>query len=136
MVPTLIAVDHIHLSVRDRKLAEQWYRNTLGLERLAAFEQWVSDKGPLTIGNAQGNIHLALFESEKVQNTVVAFSVTAEDFFAWIEHLKDKEIVVNIVDHDLSWSIYFKDPDGNPFEITTYEYDAVMKSMDWAKSYS
>jgi len=134
MVPKLITIDHIHVSVKDRKLAEQWYQDILGLERLAAFEQWVSDKGPLTIGNAQGNIHLALFESDAVQNTVVAFSVTAENFFAWIEHLKDKEIAVNIFDHELSWSIYFRDPDGNPFEITTYEYDLVMKNMDWAKS--
>jgi catechol-2,3-dioxygenase len=131
MVPALIAIDHIHVSVKDRKSAEQWYRDILGLERLVEFEQWVTDKGPLTIG--KGNIHLALFESESVQNTVVAFSVTAENFFAWIDHLKDKDIPVNIFDHDLSWSIYFRDPDGNPFEITTYEYDAIMKNMDWAK---
>lgn len=133
MVPKLIAIDHIHVSVKNRKLAEQWYKNVLGFARVAKFDQWATDKGPLTIGNAQGNIHLALFESENVQNTVIAFSVTAENFFAWIEHLKDKEITVNIFDHDLSWSIYFRDPDSNPFEITTYEYDAVMKSMDWAK---
>ena len=134
MVPKLNTVDHIHVSVKDRKLAEQWYQDVLGLVRVAEFEQWVSDKGPLTIGNAQGDIHLALFESEAVQNTVIAFSVTAENFFAWIEHLKDNEIAVNIFDHDLSWSIYFRDPDGNPFEITSYEHDLVVKSMDWAKS--
>lgn len=28
------------------------------------------------------------------------------------------------VDHEVSWSIYFKDPDGNPFEDTTYDYEA------------
>lgn len=133
MVPNLIAIDHIHVSVRNRALAEQWYKDILGFEPVTEFEIWASEKGPLTIGNAQGNIHLALFESETIQNTVVAFSVTAENFFAWIEHLKDKEIAANIFDHDLSWSVYFKDPDGNPFEITTYEHSAVMKSMDWAK---
>jgi len=131
MVPNLVAIDHIHVSVKNRKLAEQWYKDVLGLERLAEFEQWVSDKGPLTIGNAQGNIHLALFETETVQNTVVAFSVTAENFFAWIEHLKDNGITTNIIDHDLSWSIYFRDTDGNPFEITTYDYAEVHGYMDW-----
>lgn len=134
MVPKITAIDHIHVYVKNRRLAEQWYRDILGLEPVAEFAQWVADKGPLTIGNAQGNIHLALFESARVQNTLIAFSVTAENFFAWIEHLKDSEIAINIFDHELSWSIYFKDPDDNPFEITTYEHDLVMKSMDWAKS--
>lgn len=133
MVPNLIAIDHIHVSVKNRKMAEQWYVDILGLGRVTELEDWASEKGPLTISNAQGNIHLALFESEAIQNTVVAFRVTAENFFAWIEHLKDKEIAINIVDHDLSWSIYFRDPDNNPFEITTYEHEAIMKSMDWAK---
>jgi sugar lactone lactonase YvrE len=25
-------------------------------------------------------------------------------------------------DHQVSWSLYFSDPDGNPYEITSYEY--------------
>jgi catechol-2,3-dioxygenase len=32
-------------------------------------------------------------------------------------------------DHDLSVSLYFHDPDGNPFEITTYEYQAVKAAL-------
>jgi catechol-2,3-dioxygenase len=131
MIPPLLLIDHVHVSVKNRSQAEQWYREVLGFSRVAEFDQWAADKGPLTIGNAQGNIHLALFESENVQNTVIAFSVTAENFFAWIEHLKDNGITTNIIDHDLSWSIYFRDPDGNPFEITTYDYAEVHGYMDW-----
>lgn len=131
MIPPLLLIDHVHVSVKDRSEAEQWYKNVLGFARVAEFDQWATDKGPLTIGNAQGNIHLALFESANVQNTVIAFSVTAENFFAWIEHLKDNGIATNIIDHDLSWSIYFRDPDGNPFEITTYDYAEVHGYMDW-----
>ena len=33
------------------------------------------------------------------------------------------------VDHGLSWSIYFRDPWGYPFEITTYEYEAVKAQL-------
>ncbi len=29
------------------------------------------------------------------------------------------------VDHRVAWSLYFSDPDGNPFEITCYDYDAL-----------
>lgn len=131
MAPHLLVIDHVHVSVKNRKLAEQWYKDILGFEPVAEFASWATDKGPLTIGNAQGNIHLALFEAEVIQNTVIAFSVTAENFFAWIEHLNDKGMPTTIVDHDLSWSIYFKDPDGNPFEITTYEYAEVHGYMEW-----
>ena len=131
MVPAMLMIDHVHVSVKNRYQAEQWYKDVLGFSRVAEFETWATETGPLTIGNVQGNIHLALFESENVQNTVIAFSVTAENFFAWIEHLKDNGITTNIIDHDLSWSIYFRDPDGNPFEITTYEYAEVHGYMEW-----
>ena len=131
MIPPLLLIDHVHVSVKNRSQAEQWYRDVLGFARVTEFDQWATEKGPLTIANAQGNIHLALFESEIIQNTVVAFSVTAENFFAWIEHLKDNGITTNIIDHDLSWSIYFRDADGNPFEITTYDYSEVHGYMDW-----
>lgn len=131
MVPNLLLIDHVHVSVKNRKLAEQWYKDILGFERVPEFDAWATEKGPLTIGNAQGNIHLALFESETIQNTVIAFTVTAENFFAWIEHLKDNDMPTTIIDHDLSWSIYFRDPDGNPFEITTYDYAEVHGYMEW-----
>lgn len=35
----------------------------------------------------------------------------------------------NVVDHDVAWSLYFADSDGNPFEITSYEYDAVAAAL-------
>ena len=28
-------------------------------------------------------------------------------------------------DHKVSWSIYFNDPDANPFEITSYGYETI-----------
>jgi catechol-2,3-dioxygenase len=31
---------------------------------------------------------------------------------------------VELEDHHVSFSIYFSDLDGNPYEITTYEYTA------------
>ncbi len=88
------------------------------------FEQWVTEKGPLTLVNSEQSIHLALFERLEIQNTVIAFQVTALGLKQWIEFLNVKGILVEAIDHDLSWSIYFRDLDGNPFQITTYEYQA------------
>jgi catechol-2,3-dioxygenase len=38
----------------------------------------------------------------------------------------------DVVDHDKSWSIYFNDPYGNPFEITTYDYETVRQQLSSA----
>jgi hypothetical protein len=35
----------------------------------------------------------------------------------------------DVVDHQLAWSIYFLDPDGNRFELTTYDYEAVAEQL-------
>ena len=122
MPPKLEFIDHIHINVANRAAAEAWYRDYLGFVRDPAFESWVTDKGPLTLVNSDGNIHLALFERAEIQNTVIAFNVSASGLGEWIQHLQLEGIPVDPVDHDLSWSIYFRDLDGNPFEITTYEY--------------
>lgn len=123
MPPKFQSIDHIHINVSNREASEHWYREYLGFVRDPVFEPWATEKGPLTLANSEGNIHPVLFEREEIQNTVIAFKVSAQDLIDWIRHfaLAGRELAP--VDHDLSWSIYFRDPDGNPFEITTYEYD-------------
>lgn len=118
-MPQLERVDHVHIHVHQREAAVSWYRDVMGFEPVAALAVWAVDGGPLTIG--KGDVHLALFEGRAVQQTTVAFSVTAEDYQHWKVHLGEQGVPFSEVDHDLSWSIYFKDPDGNPYEITCYE---------------
>ena len=119
----LESIDHIHIYVSDRVESEKWYKSVLGLTRTSALEFWAKDGGPLTLQNSTGSIHLALFERPLKQYTTVAFKVSASGLHAYIEHLSFKGIKVKPVDHDVSWSVYFKDPDDNPYEITTYEYE-------------
>ncbi len=33
------------------------------------------------------------------------------------------------LDHDFAWSLYFSDPFGNPYEITSYDYGALSESL-------
>jgi catechol-2,3-dioxygenase len=126
MTPSLERVDHIHVYVADRKAAEQWYLDVLGFASVPELESWAGS-GPLTIGNASGSVHLALFERPvKECRSTVAFAATATEFLAWRAHLAGKlGRPVDAVDHQVAWSLYFADPDGNPFEITSYEYAAV-----------
>lgn len=124
MPPKLDNIDHVHIYVTDRGAAERWYKEVLGFERIPAYEFWAADGGPLTLTNPSGSIHIALFERlAEARHATIAFGVTAQAFLDWRAHLSSvlKE-AVELEDHQLSWSMYFSDPDGNPYEITTYEY--------------
>lgn len=124
MAPTLEGIDHIHIYVADRAASEAWYARVMGLGRVAELAFWAPNGGPLTMANASGTVHLALFErpAEKCRSTV-AFTATASQFLAWRKHLGEVfGRPIEAVDHEASWSIYFSDPDANPFEITSYDY--------------
>jgi catechol 2,3-dioxygenase-like lactoylglutathione lyase family enzyme len=127
MPPSLQRIDHIHVYVSDRRAAEAWYQTVLGLTRVKEFAFWAAGGGPLTIADASGAIHLALFERPaQSRHATIAFAVNAQDFLAWREQLRRvPELVVELDDHDVSWSLYFHDPDGNPYEITCYEPEAL-----------
>jgi catechol-2,3-dioxygenase len=131
MAPNLEGLDHVHIYVVNRSASEQWYAHVLGLHRLPEFEYWVSERGPLTVGNASGTVHLALFERPAEEcHSVVALRTTASEFLAWRSHLSAVlGHSLEAVDHNLSWSLYFTDPDGNPFEITSYDYKQIADAL-------
>ncbi len=131
MTPSLRDIDHIHVFVADREAAEHWYARVLGFHRVSQLESWATGGGPLTIGNAEGTVHLALFERvPESPRSTVAFSVSSGEFVAWIGHLSGalgQDLAAE--DHQLSCSLYFKDPDGNPYEITSYEYSTISSAL-------
>lgn len=132
MAPLLDRVDHIHVFVADRAASERWYAEVLGFTRVAELKAWVIDGGPLTIGNASGTVHLALFErSTQPCRSTIALGVSALEFMAWRTHLSSKlGRTLDAEDHQVAWSLYFSDPDGNPYEITTYEYASIAKFVE------
>lgn len=125
MPPPLQRIDHIHVYVSDRSAAEAWYQTVLGFTRIESLAFWAAEGGPLTLTEATGDIHLALFERPaQSRHATIAFGVTAENFLAWRDHLRGvPELAVELEDHDVAWSLYFCDPDGNPYEITCYNYN-------------
>jgi catechol-2,3-dioxygenase len=132
--PGLLAVDHIHVYVADRAAAERWYRDVLGFTRVPELVQWADGGGPLTVRNAGDTIHLALFERppQRTRSTV-ALRVGAADFLAWRTHLTNAlGRTIEAVDHAVSWSLYFEDPDGNPYEITSYDYAELGRRLQGA----
>lgn len=131
MAPTLERIDHIHVFVADRAASEKWYSGVLGLSRIGEMAFWSGNGGPLTIGNPSQTIHLALFERPvETCRSTIAFGATAREFLAWRAHLaRVLGHPVEAVDHQIAWSLYFADPDGNPFEITSYEYAQVAAAL-------
>lgn len=123
MAPKLIDIDHIHIFVADRRGAEAWYARVLGLKRSPELEVWATQGGPLTLRNEDGSVHLALFERPTTPcRGTVALRTSRLGFEQWREHLEALlPGAVEFEDHQLSHSLYFADPDGNPFEVTTYE---------------
>lgn len=129
--PPLASVDHLHVFVQDRAAAERWYADVLGLRRVDALAHWAADGGPLTLADAADRVHLALFERPPQPNrATIALGVDAAAFIAWRAHLaRWLGAAPEAVDHDQSWSIYFSDPDRNPYEITCYQHDTIAAAL-------
>ena len=51
----------------------------------------------------------------------LAMRANRQNFLAAQEELKRRGIKFDFQDHEISHSIYFRDPDGHQLEITTYE---------------
>ncbi|MDX1517048.1 MAG: VOC family protein [Woeseiaceae bacterium] len=126
MTPTLNGIDHVHINVSDRTAAEAWYQSVLGFSRVVALLEFAEGAGPLTVADADGRIHLALFESDDGPRTsAIAFGSDGAGFLQWKSHLEAHGLELRIADHRLSYSLYFTDPWGNYHEITTYEHQYV-----------
>lgn len=122
--PRLDAIDHLHVHVGNRAAAETWYARILGLQRVPELAHWARDGGPLTLSDRAHALHLALFERPVPVSghAPIALRVTAEGLRAWQAHLaRELGSAPPLEDHGESASIYFRDPDGNAFEITHYE---------------
>ena len=122
----LEGLDHIALAVRDVEHSAKWYIEVLGFER--RFEgMW--DGVPVFVG--LGKTAIALFPARSDQaklsssdrDGVLHFALRAsrQNFLAAQRDLTSRGIAFNFQDHEISHSIYFRDPDGHELEITTYE---------------
>jgi catechol 2,3-dioxygenase-like lactoylglutathione lyase family enzyme len=129
-------LDHVHITVKDRAAAAAWYQEVLGLRKHYDYTEQGDPLGPVVLSSDGGATHLAVFESKNAVGSpqTVAFRVDATGFIAFLRRLEKLELFdrrghrvtsKNVSDHGNSWSVYFCDPDGNHYEITTYDYSEV-----------
>jgi catechol 2,3-dioxygenase-like lactoylglutathione lyase family enzyme len=123
----LEGIDHIALAVRDTERSAKWYIDVLGFERRYE-EMW--DGIPTFIG--KGNTAIALFPArsndsksaarrDNIRMLHLAFRADRQNFVAAQKELDRRGIKFEFQDHEISHSIYFRDPDCHQLEITTYE---------------
>ena len=116
-------VRHVAIKVRDLEAAKTWYSDVLAMtvedefpgrgifvrfgpyyhHDLAIFK--ADAEAPAPASNAVGLAHIALLVD------------SLQGVKQWYQHLKSKGVDVRSSDHGVTRSIYFTDPDGNPFEI-------------------
>ncbi len=132
-------IDHVELFVPDRYEAADWYGQALGFSIVRSHEGWATEGGPLMISADHGDTMLALFEGdprgqrETAGHHRVAFRVGGRDFLRILDALREGLVYDDsgtpssgrTMDHTTAYSVYFCDPYGNRYEITTYDYDTV-----------
>ena len=125
----LEGLDHVALAVRHVERSADWYVDVLGFERryqgmwegvpvfvardktaIALFPARSDHANPSVSRKPDGMLHLALRADRK-------------NFIAAQRDLTSRGIAFHFQDHQISQSIYFRDPDGYEIEITTYELE-------------
>jgi len=138
-------IDHIEMFVSDREKAAKWYEKIFGLKPIKKLETW-SKIGPFFIGTEDRSVTLAIMNGKKENNGSInrmAFRTAGEKFVDFLNRvddlnlffLQEKVTKEQVVDHDLSYSIYFDDPDGNKLELTSYDYDYLKSNIKSARRF-
>jgi catechol 2,3-dioxygenase-like lactoylglutathione lyase family enzyme len=125
----LEGLDHVAVTVSDVERSAAWYIDVLGFDRQHD-EAWHGT--PVFVG--QGKAGVALFPTKRNASAAApsreainmlhfAWRADRKNFVRAQEELKRRGIEFSFQDHEISHSIYFRDPDGHEIEITTYELE-------------
>jgi catechol 2,3-dioxygenase-like lactoylglutathione lyase family enzyme len=125
----LEGLDHVALAVRDVERSADWYVDVLGFERRYS-GMW--NGIPVFVAREKTAIALFPAGSDQAKSSPprqrdgilhLAMRANRANFVAAQRDLTSRGIAFHFTDHEISHSIYFRDPDGIELEITTYELE-------------
>ena len=126
------ALGHVVLRVTDRARAERFYNGLLGLPICARFDEGGMKMAFFTLGNHHdfAVMEVAGEQAERAPTAVgldhVAFNIgtTLDELREAKRRLEAAGIAPRPVDHEVTKSLYFTDPDGNGIELYVDASDA------------
>jgi catechol 2,3-dioxygenase-like lactoylglutathione lyase family enzyme len=124
-------IDHVAIAVHDVERSIAWYVDLLGFERQHQ-GRWNGVPAFISKGRTATAVFPLRERDSKTKAQVradrsdvlhLAFRADRKNFLAAQEELKARGIKFEFEDHEISHSIYFRDPDDHELEITTYELE-------------
>jgi catechol-2,3-dioxygenase len=115
-------IGHVVLHVRDPIASADWYRDVLGMEMVVDSREF--DGVFLSFGTSDHDI--ALFKApdgagqggRDLNHVALEFGGSLDEYKAVHADLVAKNVeITGVVDHGISYGIYFLDPDGHTLEI-------------------
>src|SRR5262245_55798986 len=115
--PQVIGVRHVGLSARDPAAIAEFYRDVLGLQEVPVDASALGATAFLSSRPAEVPVDLALFANPAYEHT--AFEVRSlEDLRAFHQRVLGRGVPVKAaLDHGVSLSFYFDDPEGHLIEV-------------------
>jgi len=115
-----LGIGHIHLKVSDFKKAEKFYTKLLGFKVNERTNNYLF----LTLGKKHHDLALQeIVDAKKPSENSIGlyhFAIEAKDLKELATlyfKLKKEKIDVSPIDHGISKTLYFSDPDGNGIEV-------------------
>jgi len=116
----LLGIGHVHIKVSDLKKAEKFYTKLIGFK----VNERVNNYLFLTLGKRHHDLALQeVIDAKKPSENSIGlyhFAIEAKDLKELAKlyfKLKKEKIDVSPIDHGISKSLYFSDPDGNGIEV-------------------
>jgi catechol-2,3-dioxygenase len=115
--PQVIGVRHVGLSARDPAALAEFYRDVLGLQVVPMDTAALGANAFLSSHPAEQSLDLALFANPAYQHTAFAVRSLA-DLRAFHQWVRGRGVTVEMaLNHGVSLSFYFEDPEGHLIEV-------------------
>ena len=119
------ALGHVVLRVTDRERAEKFYGDFLGLPLCARYDENGMKMAFFSLGNHHDFAVMEVSgEGAAASETAAGLHHVAFNIGTTLDELRDAKkkldaagIAVHPVDHEVTKSLYFQDPDGNGIEL-------------------